>query len=103
MAAGVGPSDTRRRCARDLPRRLALLADARGGQTESAAVDLIGHHALVKRPTDRRIQPLQELGESFSLSPHEACDARLAVGGNRRTLDWRHAADTDVPAFLFFF
>jgi hypothetical protein len=100
MAACGGPGDTRRRCVRELPRRLALLADARGGQPEASAIDLIGHRALVKGLTDRSIQSLQQLGESFSLAPHEACDERLAVDGNRRTLDWRHASDTDVTAFL---
>jgi hypothetical protein len=39
--------------------RLALLADARGGQPEAAAIDLIGHRALVKGLTDRCIQSLQ--------------------------------------------
>jgi hypothetical protein len=54
-----GLGDTARRCARTGLRWLALFADARGGQLEAAAIDLIGDRALVQGLTDRRIQSLQ--------------------------------------------
>jgi hypothetical protein len=51
--------DTAYECALNEPRRLALFADARRGQLESAAVDFVGHRSLVNGFADGSIEPLQ--------------------------------------------
>jgi hypothetical protein len=100
LSSRASRGDTVRRCARDLPRRLALFADARGGQTEAAPVDFVGHGALVNGLADGRIQPFQQIREVLALASHQACQERLIIDGDGRTFDGRHPSDADVTTSL---
>ena len=64
--------------------RLALFADAQRVKAEATAVDFIGHNALLESLADHCIQPLQQIGETLSLAPHEAGNEPLLVDGNGR-------------------
>jgi hypothetical protein len=83
-----------------LPGLLSSFADALGGQSEAAAVDLVGHDALVKGLADCRVQALQELREALPVAPHETGNQFCLGDGDGGAFDRWHPSDADVTACL---
>ncbi|MGH8301640.1 MAG: hypothetical protein ACRET5_09265, partial [Steroidobacteraceae bacterium] len=100
LPPGGCPGDDMARRARGLPGLLSSFADALGGQSEAAAVDFVGHDALVKGLADRCIQPLQQLREALPVTAHETGDHGCLGNGDGGTCDRWHPSDPDVTACL---